>query len=290
LAGKVPCWRCKCPALTGRGCTIFDVIRIVALVLLLSSIFLKAFDEKRSSYASFNYDVARAHEIKPHRREIPMEGARPGFNQLRLTLVVSPSGEVLDAKASGDDEILKFWPQLKAEVRQWKFTPFQQDGRAISAEVEEYVDLVPPERLPKNHVLAPALRPDSKVTITLERTVCFGSCPSYTVAASTEGIAFEGREFVAAHGKHTDAVDAGKVRQLAKKFVTADFYSMDASYAAGVTDNPTYILSITIDGSTKRVTDYVGSWVGMPAVITELENDVDALARTDRWVGHTGRR
>ena len=101
---------------------------------------------------------------------------------------------------------------------------------------------------------------------------------------TTEAIQFEGGGYVVASGKHTDSVDASDVRTLAKRFVLADFYSMDPSYTASVTDNPSYALSIAIDGHTKRVEDYVGSWVGMPAVITELEDAVDELARTARWV------
>jgi hypothetical protein len=268
------------------------MIRAVALALavLLSGIPLGASDKKQSLYPSYDYDVARAHEIKPHRRRIPTEGVRHGFNQLHLTLIVSATGDVVDAQPSGNDELLKFWPQLRTEVNQWKFTPFEKHGKAVQAEVEEYIDLVPPERLPENHAAAPTLRPDSKVTITLERSGCYGTCPSYTVTLSTDGIVFEGREFVAARGRHTDSVEPDEVRKLAKKFAAADFYSMDASYTASVTDYPGYTLSITIDGASKKVDDYVGSWVGMPAVITELENDVDSLARTDRWIGHTKRR
>jgi hypothetical protein len=266
------------------------MIRSVTLALLLSGVLLGESDEKRSSYPSYDYDVARAHEIKPHRRRIPLEGVRSGFNQLHLALSVSPTGEVMDAQASGNGEVLKFWPQLRSEVSQWKFTPFEKHGKAVQVQVEEYIDLVPPERLPDNHVAAPVLRPDSKVAITLERTGCYGSCPSYRVVVSTDGIVFDGKEFVAAVGKHTDTVDADEVRKLAKKFVTADFYSMDAEYVASVTDNPTYVLSITIDGQTKQVEDYVGSWVGMPAIVTELENEIDTLANTSRWVGHTRHR
>jgi hypothetical protein len=59
---------------------------IIAFSCLLSSIFLWALNDKRPSY---DYDVARAHEIKPHRRTIPLEGVTPGLNQLRLTLIVS---------------------------------------------------------------------------------------------------------------------------------------------------------------------------------------------------------
>jgi ankyrin repeat protein len=255
---------------------------IVAFACLLSGVCLWASDEKR--LPSFEYDVARAHEIKPHRRIIPLQGAHPGFDQLHLTLTVSPTGEVVDTDATGDPELLKLWPQLQSEVRQWKFTPFEENGRAVTAEVEEYIDLAPPERLPKNHVAAPILRRDSKVAITLERSGCFGSCPSYTVTISTEGIVFKGGGFVAASGKHTDIVDADEVRKLAKRFVAADFYSMDSSYTASVTDNPFYTLSISIDGHAKKVEDYVGSWEGMPAVITELEEEVDTFARTERWI------
>jgi hypothetical protein len=93
---------------------------------------------------------------------------------------------------------------------------------------------------------------------------------------------------VGALGKHTAFVGGSSVRQLAAKFLAANFYSMDDAYEATVTDMPFYDLSISIDGQKKEVTDYVGPWVGMPAVIRELENDVDALAETKRWIQFQG--
>ena len=258
---------------------------IVVLALLLSGSFLWAFNEKQSSHPSYDYEIARAHEIKPHRRTIPIEGVHPGFNQLSLTLTVSPIGDVTNADANGDPNSMKFWPQLEGEVYQWKFTPFETNGKAVTAEVEEYIDLVPPERLPKNHVAAPVLRPDSKVSVSLRRSGCYGTCPAYVVTVSTDGIVFEGDGFVVAAARHVDNIDSEEVRKLAKSFVTADFYSMDSSYSASVTDNATYVLSIAIDGHTKEVVDYVGAWVGMPAVIAELEDEVDAVAHTQRWIG-----
>jgi ankyrin repeat protein len=251
---------------------------------LLPAICGLAQDGKRASYPSFPYDVARAHEIAPHRRNIPLDGVGPGFHQLRLTLTVSPRGEVLDANAGGDRQMLRFWPQLQSEVRQWKFVPFEINGMPVTAELEEYIDLVPPERLPRTHVNAPVLRSDSRIVISLERTGCLGSCPSYTVIVSTDGVVFTGRWSVVASGKHTDAIDAAEVRKLASHFVAADFYSMDANYRASATDLPTYKLSILIDGRTKEVVDYAGLWVGMPAIIEVLENETDALARTQRWI------
>src|SRR5258705_7127292 len=151
-----------------------DMVRtIAALTCLLPSICLRASIQERPSYPSYDYEVARTHEIKPHRQTIPVEGMGPGHDQLHITLTVSPAGDVKDADA---------------------------------------------------------------------------------------------------------------VRKLAKSFVAADFYSMDPIYTASVTDCPTYVLSIVIDGRSKKVIDYMGSWVGMPAVIATLEEEVDTLARTQRWI------
>jgi hypothetical protein len=256
---------------------------ILALGCLLTSQSLLA-SQDQPSLPSFEYDVARQHEIKPYRHTVPTQGVHSGFNQMRVLLTVSPAGEVMKAEPGNAGDLLKFWPTLENEMLQWRFTPFEKDGKATSAAVEEYISLVPPERFPTHHVTAPAIGPNSKITMRLSRSVCYGRCPSYTVTVSGAVIIFDGDAFVSATGRHTATVDLNEVRKLAKQFVDADFYSMDPEYRAGVTDNPTYTLSISIDGKTKKVTDYVGAWVGMPAVITQLEDDVDALAQTDRWI------
>jgi hypothetical protein len=267
------------------------MIGMIRAVVALSCILLNAgvcgISQKPAEYSTFDSGVVRAHEIKPHRRTVPLTGVGSGFHELHLTLIVSPAGEVSEATADGDSDILKFWPDLRAEVLRWKFIPFEENSKAVPAKVDEYLDLVPPERLPLIHMRAPAVRPDSNVIITLRRTVCYGRCPAYQVSVTTRGIVFEGDAFVAATGRHTDTADPHAVRELAKKFVAADFYSMNDEYRASVTDNPTYVLSISVDDHKKEIHDYVGSWVGMPAVITELEDAVDSFAQTERWIKGT---
>ena len=234
--------------------------------------------------ASIDYNQAYHHELNPHRNTISVQDFHSSDSQIGLVLIVSPAGDVVSADANGDASTRSYWPKVKEEVLAWRFEPFTVDGKPVAAKVEEYVDLVPPERLPAAHVIPPALRPDSKVSITLRRTVCYGRCPAYTVTVSTSGIVFDGDAYVAAKGKHTAAVDPDAVRKLAARFIAADFYSMDSRYAASVTDNPTYVLSITIDGHKKEVVDYVGQWEGMPAVVVDLENAVDDLAQSLRWI------
>jgi ankyrin repeat protein len=238
--------------------------------------------EAQPILAHFDYEAARSHELKPHRRTVPLAGVESGFNQLHLTLTVSPAGDVVEAKAEGDEKWMAHWPELVGEVKGWKFRPFEAEGKAVT--VEEYVGLVPPERLPKVHVEPPKVEKESKIAITLERTGCMGSCPSYKVTVTPEGVLFEGGGYVVARGEHKAAVDAAAVRELAKRFVESDFYSMDAEYRWGATDLPTYVVGVSIDGHSKQVVDYEGEQEGMPAVVSELEEAVDELAGTDRWI------
>src|SRR6185312_6736653 len=202
---------------------------------------------------SFDYDVARSHELKPHRRAIPLKGVKEDVYAFHITLTISPSGDVVQAEVTDNGDSIQFWPIAKAEVLQWKFIPFEQNGKAVTAKVEEYLDLVPQERLPKSHVVPPVLRRDSKILITLERTCYMDDCPSYTVTLRNSRITFVGSSHVVANGRHTDHARPEDVRALAKKFIAADFYSMDAAYHASVTEYPAYVLSVEIDGRKKEV-------------------------------------
>ena len=260
---------------------------IVVLLWLFSSLPLIANEEQKPAYPSFDLQTARDHELKPHRRRFQVAGMDQakymGEHYLNLKLTVSPTGDVIRAEPIsfyGEDEGLKFWPQVEGEVWQWKFTPFTRGGKAVTAEVYESVILLPPERLPKTHVVPPPITKDSKVVIELRREWCDGTCDIHNVTVSPDGIAFWGIHGVA-DGKHTDKIDHDALLALARRFVTADFYSMDDSYCG--TPLFSSSLSISIDGHAKSVRDCGGQWAGMPTVILELEDEVDAAARTKRW-------
>lgn len=244
--------------------------------------------EETQSLPSFDYEVAQTHEVQPHRRTIPHAGIKENeFSQLHLTLLVNSEGHVAQASAEGDADGMKIWPDVRNEVMEWMFSPFEAGGKPTAAKVEEYVDLVPPERMPKRHVPGPVVHKDSRIVITLTRSGCLGTCPAYRVRVSTTGIEFDGEGYVTAVGSHSATTDPAVVRELAKKFMADDFYSMDSTYEAGVTDCPTYTLAISVDGQAKSVRDYMGSWIGMPQAISELEDDVDNFAQTKRWIEGT---
>ena len=143
---------------------------------------------------------------------------------------------------------------------------------------------------------------DEDVTITLQRTACYGSCPDYTVTIDGKGKvrfatrdaegpgaaevhrAFSPDDGVLLSGVHTDSVDPLVVRDLVAKFRASDFFALKDKYVAPITDNPSYVLTFRTGTHTKTVVDYVGEEAGMPASVTALEDAVDRAAGTARWV------
>lgn len=228
--------------------------------------------------------LARSHELGFHRHLLHAAELKEGFEQIALKLTVSAAGDVERVDASSTDGAMQFWPRLEKEVHDWKFRPFETSGKAVETQVEDYINIVPAERLPKVHVKPPELRADSKFFIKLKRTGCMGTCPAYEVEIGESEIVFNGYYFVVAPGRHLVKIDPVQARALARRFIDSDFYSMAPKYIAGVTDNPTYTLSIEIDGHRKQVVDYVGDEIGMPESISDLEEAVDKLAGTDRWI------
>lgn len=133
----------------------------------------------------------------------------------------------------------------------------------------------------------------SEVTITLQRTGCFGSCPIYTVAIKGSGeVTYEGASFVLIPGKHTRLVPRENVLELIALFRSADFFQLDDSYEANITDLPTYITRLSIGDRHKSVRDYGGGASAeflragnpMPPIVAEIEDAIDRLSGATSFV------
>ena len=191
-----------------------------------------------------------------------------------------PTAVILRDAVGEADRDLK--TQADAYVRSLRYPPL-----AHPAPVRMWQDLevFPPVRLPARHVALPVYEPSS-VRITLERTGCFGSCPAYTVSIDGDGsLLFDGRAYVAEAGKRRGTVDPAAVRALYEQFRAANFMSLDDSYVTDITDNPTYTLTLETAGMRKTVIDYGGAKAGMPDAVTALEDAVDRVAGTSKWIG-----
>jgi hypothetical protein len=134
----------------------------------------------------------------------------------------------------------------------------------------------------------PQVRPDA--IIRLQRTSCFGPCPIYTVTIDARGtVTYEGERFVRVVGRQTAQIDPSAVLKLLARAEQIRFFDLRDAYrvienpdgtTTMVTDLPTKIVTIAVNGRTKRIEDYVGA----PDSLTEFEREIDNAAGTKRWV------
>src|SRR5262249_23794926 len=123
------------------------------------------------------------------------------------------------------------------------------------------------------------------VSIELTRTVCFGFCPAYTVTINGEGqVTHVGRNFVNVTGEPHASISREAVAGLLARFDDVQFQSLRDDYRARVSDLPTTTIVLERNGVRKSVVDYGGLSAGMPEAVRDLQNEIDRVAGTSRWV------
>jgi hypothetical protein len=212
-------------------------------------------------------------------------------SSIEVTVVVDTTGAIISsvpqvASTDGNHRVpSSVLAQAEAMVRTVHFKPFERAGHPVSVTFDWYVELLPPELKPAQHVPFPKVKDWKTVKITLARTGgCFGSCPSYQVEVRGDGsVLYEGQGGVAFTGVHRGLVPQSNVIELVKLFEKADYYSLRDEYWYDITDNATQTTSISIDGRQKQVVDYIGLSAGMPLAVEQLELAIDRLSGSERW-------
>ncbi|MGC0773498.1 MAG: DUF6438 domain-containing protein, partial [Candidatus Acidiferrum sp.] len=177
---------------------------------------------------------------------------------------------------------------LVEAVRKITYRPCLRNGVAVEAWVQDDVEVGTESAKPPSSGAGrtfPTLAELTEFSIKLSRSGCYGTCPIYTVVIHGDGkIEFHGGHYVSIPGDHQGRIAPEAAARLLERFRAAEFFEFKDKYVASVTDNPTYCLELAIGAKRKTITDYVGTWVGMPTLVSELEDAVDETARTDRWV------
>lgn len=230
------------------------------------------------------------------------EGARGVWEGVTVIVTVSPEGKVVsaefDAKENHDHADPR--PALAA-ARSWRFRPFEYRGKPVAARGTVKIAYQTPRQWRDPDAPFPSIDYPS-LKISLVRSACYGSCPDYSVTIdgsgavlfttrwrSLEGAAEVHRQFspgpgVLLPGEHRAQIGRPALDALIERFRAAHFFGLKRQYRARITDNPTYVLRFETGGRSWTVTDYVGKSAGMPAIVTQLEDAVDAAAGTGRWV------
>ena len=138
---------------------------------------------------------------------------------------------------------------------------------------------------PPHRVAFPAIRDWHSLKFTLRRTMCFGACPSYHVEIDGDGhVSYTGEANVATIGTASGEISHADVRRLFGAFRKAQFFWLYDSYRAPITDLPEYHVGISYDGHSMEVLDYMGTGIGMPPAVVDLEQMIDKTANTAQWI------
>ena len=133
----------------------------------------------------------------------------------------------------------------------------------------------------------------SDLSITLERTRCYGFCPSYVLTISASGaVAYEGRAHVKVMGNAKSVIPKEKLRRLIGAFEKIDFFALRGSYETPedgckdwAADGPTAITTLKINGRAKTVRHYYGCRGFAELVeLEKLEQSIDDAANAAQWI------
>ncbi|MEJ0059984.1 MAG: DUF6438 domain-containing protein [Terricaulis sp.] len=136
----------------------------------------------------------------------------------------------------------------------------------------------------------PTPTPSAERSITLSRTRCFGFCPDYSVTVQGDGtVIYQGRNFVRVTGEQRATAAPEDVASLFAMVERANFYALRDEYRANISDIPSFTVTVVDGARRKSVLDYGGESVGMPHAVRELQDAIDRVAGTQRWVPGGGR-
>jgi hypothetical protein len=221
------------------------------------------------------------------------------MDRIDILVTVDTAGKVVDARIDTNRSGLDPAPALEA-ARNWRFRPQTFDGKPVFAVGSVPVSYKPLEDKPDPGAAIPQSDP-ADTEVVLARTACYGTCPDYQVSVRGDGLVRfttrqEGKgavgdvylEFQGAGvlipGLHEVHIEPAAAQALIARFRTAGFFGLKQEYAAGITDQPTQILVYRAGKTVRKLTDYAGDGVGMPDTVTELEEAVDRVAGSERWV------
>lgn len=231
-------------------------------------------------------DVA-GHEIGAHKAIRRTRGETDSiFQSVRLKIVVDAEGNVVTA--TPQEGPVDSYSKAAAEAMTWKYVPFERDGKPTVASITDYVSILPLEDTPKTHRDFPRVTSLAGLVMKLSRSGCFGTCPAYTVEIHGDGtVIYDGKYYVVLKGEHRDHISADQVEQALNAFYAADYFSLKDEYSYSVTDCPTYVTSFELNDISKSVVDYVGLEAGMPQSVSDLEDTIDRVAETAKWIRGT---
>ena len=119
--------------------------------------------------------------------------------------------------------------------------------------------------------------------IGIERTRCYGTCPSYTFIVKSDGtFRYNGFDYVERKGEFSGTISASYFNRLAQFIRDSSYMELEDSYTRMVTDNPTTYTMVVMNGKRKTVSNYASAG---PTKLWAIEELIDDLMAKAKWDG-----
>jgi len=117
--------------------------------------------------------------------------------------------------------------------------------------------------------------------IGIERTGCYGTCPSYTFIVKSDGtFRYKGFDHVERKGEFSGTISAWYFRELAQFIRDSSYMELEDGYTRMVTDNPATYTMVVMNGKRKTVSNYANAG---PTKLWAIEQLVDDLMAKAEW-------
>ncbi len=159
-----------------------------------------------------------------------------------------------------------------------------------AADLKESVSEAPAEAAEVANEEVPVISNDTGERIlfaSVERTPCFGRCPSYNLKIYADGfVELNGKRDLDMIGKYTTNITKSKMNAILKQAEDIEFYEMEDEYDDSmITDLPSTIVTV-IDKSGNLKT--VLCRYNYPKRIKILAEQIDALMTSEKWLDENG--
>jgi hypothetical protein len=131
----------------------------------------------------------------------------------------------------------------------------------------------------------------------MERTACLGNCPVYKLEVLQNGqflfeqLIFSEKDagFSKSKDKIEKTLNQEKINQLIAEIESVNFFSLSDDVGESgncATDHSSVILSIRLNGNEKKINHDLGcSGTADLKKLEDLENKIDEIVETKRWIG-----
>ena len=161
-----------------------------------------------------------------------------------------------------------------AQIRTWRFVPFQEKDGPVYARFVARFTLVPEQDRPSVHVPFPPVTDVNKVVMTYDERGPRRLPRSITIHGDGQVDMIITSVRSDQHFQAT--IPQEKVLSLIEAFRRADFFSLKEGYGGGPTESTDRTVSITIDGQTRTIRDDEGQFGGLPDAVMGIEEAIQS--------------